>query len=115
MLVILLLPEALDRRTAVSARGTVVEGVEKSAIRGVSRSCCGGEEMRDGGLEWLHYFRILVSSTPLIQNPLSHVLWILKNRKTEGNRILYCLKNILGTSVSFLGYVEFISTAVSSI
>ena len=43
MLVILLLPEALDRWTAVVARGIVVKGIAKRAIRGVSRSCCGGK------------------------------------------------------------------------
>ena len=59
MLVILLLPEALVRWTAVSARGIVVEGIMKRAVRGVSRSCCRGEGMRGGGLEWLNYFRTL--------------------------------------------------------
>ena len=33
MLVILLLPEAVDRWTAVSARGIVAEGIAKRAIR----------------------------------------------------------------------------------
>ena len=59
MLVILLLPEALDWSTAVSARGVVVEGIAKRAVKGVSRSCCGGEGMRGGGLERLNYFRTL--------------------------------------------------------
>ena len=54
----LLLPKAPDRWAAVSARGYVVEGIAKRAIRSVSRSCCGGGEgMRGGGLEWLNYFR----------------------------------------------------------
>ena len=51
MLAILLLPKTLDRWTAVSARGVVVEGVAKRAITGVSRSCCESEGMRGGGLE----------------------------------------------------------------
>ena len=57
MLVILLLPEALDRWKAVSARAMLLKGQKKRAIRGVSRSCCGGERMRGGGLERLNYFR----------------------------------------------------------
>ena len=59
MLVILLLHEAVGRWTAVSAQGIIAEGIAKRAIRGVSRSCCGGEGMRGGGLEWLNYFRTL--------------------------------------------------------
>ena len=60
MLVSLQLPEALDRWTAVSARGTLVKGITKRAIiGGVSQSCYGGEGMRGGGLEWLNYFRTL--------------------------------------------------------
>ena len=53
----LLLPEVLDRWAVVSARGIVVEGIAKRAIRGVSQSCRGGEGTRGGGLEWLNYFR----------------------------------------------------------
>ena len=51
MLVILLLPEALDRWTAVSARHIVVGEIAKRANRSVSRSYCGGEGMRGGSLE----------------------------------------------------------------
>ena len=54
MLVMLLLPEALRPWIAVSARGIVVEGIAKRAIRGVSRSCYGSEQMRGGGLEQLN-------------------------------------------------------------
>ena len=54
---LLLLPKALDRWAAVSARGIVVEGTTKKVIRDLSRSCCGGEGTRGGDLEWLNYFR----------------------------------------------------------
>ena len=59
MLVSLLLPEALDRWTAVSARVIVIEGITKGEVRGASRSCCGGEGMRGGDLEWLNYCQTL--------------------------------------------------------
>ena len=39
--------------------GHCSEGRAKRAIRGVNRSCCGGERMKDGGLEWMNYFPIL--------------------------------------------------------
>ena len=70
MLVILLLPEALDWWTTVSARDIVGEAIAKRAIRGVSRSCCGSEEMRGGDLQWLNYFQTLAhlmnSKSPFI-------------------------------------------------
>ena len=59
MLVILLLHEALDQWTVVSAQGIVVEGIAKRAIRGGRMSCCGGEGMRGRGLDWLTYSRTL--------------------------------------------------------
>ena len=55
----LLLPAALDQWVAVSARGIVVEGIAKRAMRGESRSCYGGEGTTGRGQEWLNYFRDL--------------------------------------------------------
>ena len=46
-----------SRWTAVPARGIVVEGMAKKAIRRVRPSCCQGKGMRGGDLELLNYFR----------------------------------------------------------
>ena len=61
-----------------TVRGVVFEGIVKKAIRGVSRSCCGGEGIKGRGLEWLNYLWTLAQFHK-IQNPLSLVLWILKS------------------------------------
>ena len=56
MFFILLPPEALDRWTVVSARDNVAEGIAKRAIMNMNRSCCRGEGIRGGGLQWLNCF-----------------------------------------------------------
>ena len=88
MLVILLLPEALDRWTVVSARGSVVEGMAKRAIRAVSRSCCGDEGMRGGELKWLNYFQTLAQ--PYKFKIPFHMYFEFNKIKRSKRIVFYC-------------------------
>ena len=56
------------------------------AIKGVSRSCCGGEGMRGGDLEWLNYFRDLLQLKIKIPNGWRTIKLLVHKIRLHGRR-----------------------------